>query len=322
MNEPSDKRGIIVGLFILIGIAILIGGILIIGNLHETFKQKMQVTVLFEDVNGLQVGNNVFFSGVKIGTVNNLEFYGKSQVKVIFKIETKVQSYIRKDAKVKISTDGLIGNKILVIYGGTSVAGEVQENDTLSTGKTFSSEEMINTLQDNNNNLKAITGDFKIISKKLVNGEGTIGKLLKDSSVYTNIDAATASLRQAAAKAEQLITSLSTFSSGLNKKGTFANQIVTDTVVFNSMKSSAFQLQKIADTASVFISDLKHAGSNPKSSIGILLHDEESGAHLKATIKNLESSSQKLDEDLTAVRHSFLLRGFFKKKAKAETETK
>ena len=163
MNEPSDKRGIIVGLFILIGIAILIGGILIIGNLHETFKQKMQVTVLFEDVNGLQVGNNVFFSGVKIGTVNNLEFYGKSQVKVVFKIETKVQSYIRKDAKVKISTDGLIGNKILVIYGGTSVAGEVQENDTLSTGKTFSSEEMINTLQDNNNNLKAITDRKSVV---------------------------------------------------------------------------------------------------------------------------------------------------------------
>jgi len=320
MNEPSDKRGIIVGLFILIGIAILIAGILIIGNLHETFKQKMRVAVLFEDVNGLQVGNNVWFSGVKIGTVNNLDFYGKSQVKVVFKIETKVQTYIRKDAKVKISTDGLIGNKILVIYGGTPTAGEVQEDDTLGTEKTFSAEEMINTLRDNNDNLKAITGDFKIISKKLVNGEGTIGKLLKDSSVYTNIDAATASLQKASAKAEQLITSLSTFSSGLNKKGTLANQLVTDTVVFNSMKSSVLQLQKIADTASVFISDLKHAGSNPKSSVGILLHDEESGAHLKATIKNLESSSQKLDEDLTAVRHNFLLRGFFKKKAKAETK--
>jgi phospholipid/cholesterol/gamma-HCH transport system substrate-binding protein len=304
----------------LIGIAILIAGILIIGNLHETFKQKMRVAVLFEDVNGLQVGNNVWFSGVKIGTVNNLDFYGKSQVKVVFKIETKVQSYIRKDAKVKISTDGLIGNKILVIYGGTPKAGEVQEGDTLGVEKTFSSEDMMNTLQDNNNNLKAITGDFKIISNKLIKGEGTIGKLLKDSSVYTNIDATTKSLQQASAKAQQLITSLSTFSSGLNKKSTLANQLVTDTVVFNSMKSSVLQLQKIADTASVFISDLKHAGSNPKSTIGLLLHDEESGAHLKATIKNLESSSQKLDEDLTAVQHNFLLRRYFNKKEKTETK--
>jgi phospholipid/cholesterol/gamma-HCH transport system substrate-binding protein len=320
MNEPSDKHGIIVGFFILLGIAILIAGILIIGNLHETFKQKMRVAVLFEDVNGLQAGNNVWFSGVKIGTVNNLEFYGKSQVKVVFKIETKVQAYIRKDAKVKISTDGLIGNKILVIYGGTPAAGQVQEDDTLGTEKTFSSEEMMNTLQENNNNLKSITGDFKIISKKLVNGEGTIGKLLKDTSVYTNIDAATASLKQASAKAEQLIASLSTFSSGLNKKGTLANQLVTDTVVFNSMKASVLKLHSIADTASLFISDLKHAGSNPKSSMGLLLHDEESGAHLKATIKNLESSSQKLDEDLAAVQHNFLLRGYFKKQAKKQAK--
>src|ERR1035437_3776550 len=252
MSEPSDKRGIIVGLFILIGIAILIAGILIIGNLHETFKQKMRVVVLFEDVNGLQVGNNVWFSGVKIGTVNNLEFYGKSQVKVTFKIETKVQTNIRKDAKVKISTDGLIGNKILVIYGGSPLASEVQEDDTLGVEKTFSSEDMMNTLQDNNNNLKSITTDFKVISKKLVNGEGTIGKLLRDSSVYTNIDAATASLQQASAKAEQLIASLSTLSSGLNKKGTLANQLVTDTVVFNSMKNSILKLHSIADTATVF----------------------------------------------------------------------
>lgn len=316
MNEPSNNRGIIVGLFIVLGIAILIAGILIIGNLHETFKQKMRVAVLFEDVNGLQIGNNVWFSGVKIGTVNKLEFYGKSQVKVTFKIETKVQPYIRKDAKVKISADGLIGNKILVIYGGTPVAGEVQEDDTLGTGKTFSSEEMMNTLQDNNNNLKAITGDFKIISNKLIKGEGTIGKLLKDSSVYTNIDAATKSLQQASAKAEQLITSLSTFSSGLNKKGTLANQLVTDTVVFNSMKVSVLKLRSIADTATVFVNTLKEAGKDPKTPVGVLMHDEQAGANLKTTISNLESSSKKLDTDLEGLQHSFLLRGYFRKQAK------
>jgi len=118
----------------------------------------------------------------------------------------------------------------------------------------------------------------------------------------------------ASSKAERLVNSLAVFSSGLNKKGTLANELVTDTVVFNSVKISLLQLQKIADTASVFITNLKEVGRNPKTSFGILLHDEESGAHLKETMKNLESSSKKLDEDLEALQHSFFLKDFFKKK--------
>jgi phospholipid/cholesterol/gamma-HCH transport system substrate-binding protein len=322
MNESPNKRAILVGLFILVGIIFLIAGILTIGNLHETFKRKMKVAARFEDVNGLQVGNNVWFSGVKIGTVENMKFSGKSEVKVRFTIETNAQSYIRKDAKVKISADGLIGNKILIIYGGTSKSEEVAEGDTLSVEKTFSSDDMINTLQENNNNLKSITGDFKTLSKNLVKGEGTIGKLLKDSSIYTNLNAATISLQRASGEAQQLITSLLAFSSGLNKKGNLANQLVTDTVVFNAVKSSVLHFKQIADTASVFIHDLKTAGADPQTTVGVLLHDKESGAHLKATIRNLESSSQKLDQDLAAAQHSFLLRRYFKKAAKDSAKDK
>jgi phospholipid/cholesterol/gamma-HCH transport system substrate-binding protein len=317
MNESTSRRAVVVGLFVFIGLLFLIAGILLVGNLHDTFKNKMKVVSLFDDVGGLKKGNNIWFSGVKIGTVSNLRFYGTSQVEVIMNIETKAQQYIRKDAKVKVSSDGFIGNKILVIYGGTASSAEVQEGDTLGVEKTFTSEDMINTLQENNKNILAITSDFKIISKKLVAGEGTIGKLLNDNSVYANINAATASLKSASVKAQQLVTSLADFSSGLNKKGSLANELTTDTVVFKSVKASVVQLQKIADSAAAFIKNLKQAGSNPNTTVGVLLHDEASGARLKETIKNLESSSEKLDEDLEAVQHNFLLRGFFKKKAQA-----
>jgi phospholipid/cholesterol/gamma-HCH transport system substrate-binding protein len=277
----------------------------------------MTVVSLFDDVSGLQKGNNVWFSGVKIGFVSDLQFYGKSQVKVSLKIEIKAQQYIRKNAKVKISTDGIIGNKILVIYGGTSLSSEVQEGDTLEVEKTFSSDDMINTLQENNKNLLAITTDFKSISKKLAAGEGTIGKLLNDNSVYENINSATASLQKASDKAQQLATSLAAFSSQLNNKGTLSHELTTDTVVFKSIKVSVLKLQKVIDTATLFILTLKNATNNTNAPIGVLLNDKEAGTHLKETIKNLESSSKKLDEDLEAAQHNFLLRGFFKKKEKA-----
>jgi len=321
MNESPNKRAVIVGLFIFIGLMFLLGGILIVGNIRETFNNKMKVISIFDDVSGLKEGNNVWYSGVKIGTVSNMNFFGKSQVEVILNIATKAQQYIRKDAKVKISSDGIIGNKIIVIYGGTTDFAQVEVGDTLAVERTFTSEDMINTLQDNNENLLTITSNIKTITNRLVDGDGTIGKLMNDTSVYVNINAATVALHNATVKAEQMISSLATFSSALNKKGTLANELTTDTTVFNSVKASVTKLQQMADTAKMFVTNLKNAGSNPNSAIGVLLHDKEAGAYLKESMKNLESSSKKLDADLEAAQHNFLLRGYFRKKAKAEKDS-
>ena len=302
MNESPNKQAVVVGLFIFLGLAFLLAGVLIVGNLRNTFNAKMGVVAVFEDVNGLKTGNNVWFSGVKIGMVSNLRFYGKSKVEVSMKIETTARQYIRKDAMVKVSADGLIGNKILVIYGGTDEAIPVDEGDTLHVEKSFTSEDMINTFQENNKNLLSITSDFKTLARKLVAGEGTLGKLLNDTSVYANINAATASLQKASVKAQQLITSLSAFSVGLNKKGTLANQLTTDTVVFNSVKTSVLKLQQMADTAKIFITNLKEASSNPNSAIGVLLHDKEAGAYLKelnlASVKGIGLLHKDTDFDV------------------------
>src|SRR5580700_7969000 len=200
MNESSNKRAIIVGVFVLLGLIFLAGGILTIGNLHETFESKIKVTTLFDDVNGLQKGNNIWFSGVKIGTIKKVEFYGQSRVRIIMNIDVKSQQYIRKDANVKISSDGFIGNKILVIYGGTTKAGAVTDGDTLSAEKTFSTEDLINTFHENNKNALVITSNLKTVSKNLLDGKGSVGKLLKDETIYNNIAASSNSLKSAATK--------------------------------------------------------------------------------------------------------------------------
>jgi len=318
MSDSSNTRPVIVGLFVFVGILILIGGILTVGNLHATFIKKMKITSVFNDVNGLLPGSNIWFSGVKVGTVKSLRFYGKSQVVVELNIDKEIQNFIRRDAKVKIGSDGLIGNKILVIYGGTNGAGEVQEGDTLKVEEMLSTDDVMNTLQENNKNILAITNDFKVVSKRLANGEGTLGKMMTDESIFNNINATTKSLQQASVKAQQLMTSLATFTEKLDDDGTLMNELVTDTVLFKSMSATILELQHMADSANVMVNDLKTASANPKSTLGVLMKDDESGANLKQTIKNLESSSQKLDEDLELLKHSFLLRGAYKKQEKAK----
>jgi phospholipid/cholesterol/gamma-HCH transport system substrate-binding protein len=322
MSESASKRGVWVGFFVFIGVVILIAGILMVGNLHGTFTRKMKVLAIFDDVNGLQAGNNVWFSGVKIGTVSEIHFHNKSKVAVTVNIELKAQEYIRKDAKIKISTDGLIGNKILVIYGGSTSAGEVNIGDTLDVEVTFSSEDMLNMVQENNKNLLAITSDFKAISAQLAAGNGTIGKLLSDETLYENVLSSTASLDKASARMVQVMNSLGTFTRDLNKSGGLAHELVTDSTTFPAITASVFRLEQMVDTAAVFMNNLKEISGNPNTPVGVFLQNEQSGTQIKQVIDNLESSTYKLDEDLEALQHNFLFRRYFKKKAKKEAADK
>ena len=314
MNESSDKRKVAVGVFVLVGLLFLLSGILMIGNLHETFKKKITLVAIFDDVSGLQSGNNVWFSGVKIGSVSDLQFYSQHKVKVTFHVESKAQPYIRKDAFIKVSTDGLIGNKILIIYGGRPEFAEISDNDTLSVEKSLSSEDVINTLQQNNKNFLAITDDLKLISNKIAKGEGSMGKLLNDEELYNHLNQAAISLQTSSGHAQQIINSLSAFSDKLNTRGGLLDQLTTDTTVFNSLRNSARSLQEMSDSASAVVNNLNKAITTSNSPAGVLLSDKESAARLQETIKNLESGSKKLDEDLEALQHNFLFRGYFKNK--------
>ena len=316
MRESPNKRAVIVGLFVLIGLVFLTGGILMVGNLRQTFTKKVTVVAFFEDVNGLQNGNNIWFSGVKVGTVKDINFYNRSAVEVTMRVDEKTQEYIRKDAKVKISTDGLIGNKILIIYGGTGKFTQIEDGDTLEVEKTFSQDDMLKILQESNKNIMAISSDFKIISKKLVAGEGTLGKLLNDNTLYDHADDALRSIQITSNRGQQLLNHLNAYAAQLNQEGTLANDLVTDTIVFNSIRTFSQRLKQIADTTALLVSHLKSITSNTTSSMGILLHDKEEGKHLKETLKNLESSSKKLDEDLEAAQHSWPLKKGFKRMEK------
>src|ERR1700749_2065362 len=182
MSEVNTRKRLAVGIFISIGLAILLVTIFTIGGQHKTFVKMFHLHVIFDDVQGLQSGNNIWLSGMKVGTVGHISFYGNSQVEVILNIEEKAQPHIRKDSKARISTDGLVGNKIVVITGGSENVPTVADNDRLEAEHLAGMQEMMSTLQASNGNLLEITGNLKAISQRLRMGQGTLGELLNDSS--------------------------------------------------------------------------------------------------------------------------------------------
>ena len=327
MRSTSNNRSVIVGIFVLIGVIILVLTILTLGSQRKTFDKSITVTSFFDNVNGLQKGNNIWFSGVKVGIIKKVYITGKGHVEVDMSISKDAVQYIRKDAMAKLSTDGLIGNKIIEIYGGSLSSEQVEEGDILPADNLLSTDDMMLTLSKNNDNFLEITNDLKVITGTIAQGKGSIGKLLNDETLADQINATSIMLQKSAKNLEELTANVSSYTNQLNAKGGLANDLITDTVIFNRLRHTVSSLQAIADSSQVAINSLKTAGNtlndglqDKNAPLGMLLSDQESANRVKGTLINLQNASKKLDESTEALQHNFLLRGFFKKKAKADRE--
>jgi phospholipid/cholesterol/gamma-HCH transport system substrate-binding protein len=195
----------------------------------------------------------------------------------------------------------------------------------------LSTDEIMATFQDNNKNLLEITSNFKLISKRLTEGEGSIGRLLSDETIANTLQMTANRLHQTSANAQKLTADISKYTAALQSEGSLTNELVTDTVVFARLKASMLQLQHASSNVAAIADDLKLTSTNiketsnhlnsTKSPIGVLLNDEAAGKELKATLVNLQAGTKKLDENMEAIQHNFLLRGFFKKKKKDEEKS-
>ncbi|OKL38573.1 MlaD family protein [Pontibacter flavimaris] len=323
MNSAENKRSIMVGIFVLIAIVIFVIGILTLGGQQKKFIESITVSTVFSDVEGLKVGNNVWFSGVKIGTVKDIRLHGESQVQVLMNLEQSAQQYIRQNSKARISSESLIGNKIIEIFGGTPATGQVQDGDVLASEANLNTDDIMKTLQENNKNLSNITSNFSVISDKLVRGEGTVGTLLNDSTLAKDFKSMVASLETTSQNAARASRDLSRFTSKLNTKGSLADNLLTDTTVFSSLESSMAELEKATQSATQMAQNLEQASSkfnNENNAVGVLLNDPDFAGQLQRTMQNLETSSEKLDANMEALQSNFLLRGYFRKKDKEQRE--
>ncbi len=321
MATTDRKRSIIVGLFTFIGLIILVGGILVLGTQQNKFSKNLALTTFFKDVKGLKVGNNVWFSGVKVGIIKEISFESVENVKVVMSVEEKSSKFIRKDVIATLSSDGLIGNAIISLVGGTDQSPQVENNDVIKSGVSGGMDAMLATLQVNNENLLEITKNFAVLSKQLVDGKGTVGALLTDDAIAQNLKTSVNSLGSTMNEANKAVSNLVLLTQKLNNDQGLIHELTTDTAVFASLKESAAQLQGVTQTASALMSNLNATSArlNDKdNAIGVLTNDPAAAEEIRQILKNLNLSSAKLDENMEALQSNFLLRGFFKKKAKEE----
>lgn len=323
MKAVQSKRAIIVGIFILVAIVIFMAAIITLGGQRKTFSKGIIVKAVFDDVNGLQAGNNIWFSGVKVGTVKKMQLTKNARVVVSMTVDQRSKDVIHEDALAKIGSDGFLGNKIVIIYGGSPAKPTLKDDDVLNVGTVADQDKIMNTLQENNKNLLEITGNFKLISKKLADGQGTIGKLLTDDALANQLQSTVEALQKASANIQTLSANVADYTSKLQTKGVLANDLISDTSLFKSLKAAAAQIQTASDNAKELTNNLKEVTqkiNDSTNTIGVLLHDQQAASNLKTTTENLQAGTEKFNEDMEALQHNFLFRGFFRKKEKREKE--
>lgn len=196
METATTNFKLRLGIFVATGIFLFVLGIFYIGKQKSLFNQVITVKALFKNVSGLQVGNNVRFSGINIGTVDEITIINDSLVRVNMLINKSVQPFMKTDAKVFIGSEGIIGDRILSISQGGLSQEVIHDGTYLISEEPVETDAILASLQVTAENAEVISGELAEIFYSINNGKGTLGRLIKDTTIAANLDQTIVNLKR------------------------------------------------------------------------------------------------------------------------------
>lgn len=188
MDTQTPKFKVRLGLFIAGGLALFVLAIFIIGKQKNLFNPVFKLTTTFYSISGLQVGNNIRFSGINVGTVDKIKIINDSTVRVDMMIKKDVQQFIKTDCEVGIGSEGIIGDRLLVIAQGSNDAPLVKDGQQLTSTEPVETDAIMKSLNGAAGNAEIITEQLAEILIKVNSGSGTLGRLIQDSTIAENIN--------------------------------------------------------------------------------------------------------------------------------------
>ncbi|MDI1306486.1 MAG: MlaD family protein [bacterium] len=220
MNKESGFQWKL-GMFVIIGLVLFIATIYFVGRQQNIFGSTFHLKSNFKSVSGLEVGNNVRFSGINIGTVSDIELVTDSSVVVSISIKDEVQQFIKTDAIASIGSDGLMGDKVLTISPGTNSNKSVKDNDIIASRKPIDMEDVMSSVKKSVDNAGIITAQLAQFTYNMNNGKGTLSKLMTDQEFA-------ASLKNTLANLESSSNEFSSFTTKMNNGKGALSKLVSD----------------------------------------------------------------------------------------------
>jgi phospholipid/cholesterol/gamma-HCH transport system substrate-binding protein len=318
MDSKEYRQNIKLGIFVLAGIALFLASVFYIGSERNVFNKTFTVSTVFRNVEGLTEGDNVWLSGVKIGTVKKVTIVSEGKVVVSLSLKDKQNDFIRKDATASIGSDGLVGNKIVIIRPG-SASESINDNDTINSLSPTDTQDLINIAKDVGSNTRSLTDDLKLIAGKINKGQGVVGELLNEGALSDDLRATITSLRMASQNTSQATADLKKLVTEINNGDGLVTKLIKDSSYAETFDSALANVAQVGVNAREMSEELKEVidkFNDENNAIGVLLADSTFANKLRTTLNNASSASAKLDQNMEAMRHNFLFRGYFRKQAK------
>ena len=314
---PKTNRNITfsqlrVGLFVLFGILVL--GFLILNSSGDInpFTERLQLKARFVNADGLREGSEVQLAGINIGRVTAVRLLPPdnpedTKIEALMSIESildgkPIKERIRSDSTAQlVATSVLANDKLINITPGTPEGSAVRSNHVLDSRSAIS----VNQLTQTGNDLLQQINKLAIPTSQILNkanqGEGTLGNMINNDSLYNNLDATLGEAKLSMVKVQTIIDRVK------NGDGT-AGRLLNDPALYENLSKSVLSLEKIT-------TDLQ----NGKGTAGKFLSDEKLYSEATATIKDVRDT---LKDVQPAIKRLNTISGSFEQIAKELNEGK
>ena len=310
------------GIFVISGLVLLVLMLYMIGKNQSLFTRSFELKVRFKNVDGLTAGNNVRFSGIQSGTVKKINIIHATTLEVEMLIDNDIRSNIRKNSIAYIGSEGLMGNKVVNIIPNAVPAPVADEGDIIQARAQTDLSNALGTLYQTNDNVATISGEL-LQTMYRINNSVMLKGLLDDTILLSDLHS---SLRNIKASSVHINNSTGIIDETMNgvKGGRGAlGVLLADKKAEQDAAQTLANLNAASEWVNVLVTKIDSiAGvlevslNNKDGLVYALLQDTAFAGQLGRTLNNVENGTAAFSEDMEALKHNFLLRGYFKKKAK------
>lgn len=324
MNTDSTNN-LKLGTFVFLGFILLVIALFYIGNRNSFTGSNIKIKARFSNINGLQEGNNVLFSGINAGTVKSIKLLNSKTIEVTMVMKKDIANQIPINSKITIGTDGLMGNKLLNITPSETSGAMVKDGDYLIAEKTADIDQVLTSLLRSTENIQVISNALKNVSLRVEQSE--ILSLIEKKELSQNLQQSMSNIRMTTQNTQKLTLTLQKIVEDIHSGKGAAGLLLSNKAFANDLQITIQNLKQTSGAVNETSVQLKLTAASlnndlqqGKGPLPVLLRDSLLSQKINTSLENIEKGTYNFNLNMEALKHNFLFKGYFKKLEKQNKE--